>query len=54
MFCVAKNWWDLCQLNSDGAINQISVNWYNHFKVLYETNKIPHLVLKMEDNHPPI
>ena len=50
-FCVAKKWWDLLPLNSDGTSNQISVHLYNHFKELYDTKKIPHLVLKMADNH---
>ena len=49
--CVAKKWFYLHPVNSDGTINQMYVHWYNHFKGLYDTNKIPHLVLKMEDNH---
>ena len=50
-FFVEKKSFDLLPINSDGTMNQISVNWYNHFKGMYDTKKIPHLVLKMADNH---
>ena len=50
-FCVANKWWDLRPLNIDGTSNHISVHWSNHFMGLYDTKKIPHLVLKMADNH---
>ena len=46
-----NKWWDILPLNSDGTGNNISVNWSNHFKGLYETKEIPHLVLKLADNH---
>ena len=47
---MAKKWWDLRPLNSYGTSNQIYVHWSNHFKGLYDTNIIPHLVFNMEDN----
>ena len=50
-FFVANKWFDLRTVNSDGISNQISVRWSNHFKGLYDTNKISHLVLRMADNH---
>ena len=50
-FCVAKKWFDLRPVNSDGTSNQMSVHWSNNSKGLYYTNKIPHLVLNMVDNH---
>ena len=50
-FYLANNWWDLRHLYSDGSSNKVSMHWDNHFKGLYDTNKIPHLVLKMADNH---
>ena len=49
--CVLKNSFDLHPINSDGTINQMSMHWSNHFKGLYYTNKIPHLVLNMADKH---
>ena len=49
--CVARKSWDIRPQNSDGTINQIYVNWSNHFKGLYDIKKIPHLVLKMTYNH---
>ena len=48
---VAKKWFDLRPVNSDGTSNQMSVHWSNNSKGLYYTKKIPHLVLKMADNH---
>ena len=53
-YCVSKKWWDILPLNNDGTSNHLSVNWSNHFKGLYDTNKIPHLVFNMADNHIPI
>ena len=50
-FCVDNKWWDLSPCNSAGISNKLSMHWDNHFKGLYDTNKIPHLVLKMADNH---
>ena len=50
-FYEANKWWDIRPLNSDGTSNQISVHWSSHFKGLYDTKEIPHLVLKMTDNH---
>ena len=49
-FFVAKKSFDLRLVNSDGTINQISLHWYNHVNSLYDTKKIPHLVLKILDN----
>ena len=49
-FCVAKKWFDLCPPNSDGTSNHMSVHWYSHFKVLYDTKEILHLVLNIADN----
>ena len=50
-FCVTNKWWDIRPLNSDGAINHISVHWSGHFKGLYDTKEIPILVMKMAYNH---
>ena len=50
-FCVANNWFDLRPVNSYVTSNQMSLHWSNHFKCLYDTKKIPHLVLKMAYNH---
>ena len=49
--CVAKKWWDLRPLNSDRISYKIYVYCSNHCKGLYYTKKVPHLVLKMADNH---
>ena len=51
LFCVANKWWDTLSHNSDGTNNHTYVHWYNHFKGLYDTNNISHVVLKMADNH---
>ena len=50
-FWAAKKWWYIRPRNIDGSSNHISVQWSNHFKVVNDTKKISHLVLKMEDNH---
>ena len=47
--CVANKWWDIRPRNSDGTINQLSFHCSNQFKGLYDTKKIPHLVLNMEE-----
>ena len=49
--CFAKKWCDIRPHNSYRTINNLSVHWSNHFKSLNNTKKIPHLVLKMADNH---
>ena len=50
-FYVENQLFDLRPINSDGTINHMSVHQSNHFKELYDTKKIPHLVLKMAGNH---
>ena len=50
-FCVAKKWWDIRPLNSDGMSNELSVYWASHFTGFYDTKEIPILLLKMADNH---
>ena len=49
--CVAKKWWDIRPLNSDGTSTQISVHWSSHFKGLFKKKKITLSVMKMADNH---
>ena len=49
-FCVAKKWWNIRPLNSEGTSNQILVHWSSHFKGLYDKKKIPLSVTKMADN----
>ena len=51
MFCVAKKWWNIRPLNSDGTSNEILVHWASHFKGLYDTKEIPLLLLMMSENH---
>ena len=48
---MTNKWWDIRTLNSDGTSNKLSVHCSSHFKGLYDTKKIPHLILKMADNH---
>ena len=31
-FCVAKKWWYIRPLNSDGTSNELSVYWASHFR----------------------
>ena len=50
-FCVSKKRWYLLSLNIDVTSKQISVRWSDHFKGQCDTNKIPHLVLKMVYNN---
>ena len=49
--CVSKKCWDIRPRNSEWNSNQIYMLWSNHFKALYDTNKIPHLVFNMAYNH---
>ena len=48
---MAKKWWDIRPLNSDGMSNELSVYWASHFTGFYDTKEIPILLLKMADNH---